>query len=136
MPGIVKKLLYLNRKAPYGTSAAQESLDVVLIGAAFDQDVSVLFLDDGVYQLVRGQDPSGIGHKHFSATFRALGDFDVRRVYVDRESLSARGLVPGDLVQIAWEGSEPDDAVADILEVIDAARASALMEEASVVFSF
>ena len=58
-----KKFLYINRKAPYGTIYAWESLEVVLIGAAFEQDVSLAFLDDGVYQLVKGQDTTGIGMK-------------------------------------------------------------------------
>ena len=31
----IKKFLYVNRKAPYGTVYALESLEVVLIGAAF-----------------------------------------------------------------------------------------------------
>ena len=55
--GVVKKFMYVNRRAPHGTVYAQESLEVVLIGAAFDQDVSVVFLDDGVYQI-----PQGSGH--------------------------------------------------------------------------
>jgi tRNA 2-thiouridine synthesizing protein C len=46
-----KKFMYINRKAPYGTIYAWESLEVVLIGAAFEQDVSLAFLDDGVFQL-------------------------------------------------------------------------------------
>ena len=54
MSEVVKKFLYLNRRAPYGTIYAWESLEVVLIGAAFDQDVSVMFLDDGVYELTKG----------------------------------------------------------------------------------
>ena len=56
-----KKFLYINRKAPYGTIYAWESLEVVLIGAAFEQDVSLAFLDDGVFQLTKGQDTKGIG---------------------------------------------------------------------------
>ena len=47
----IKKFLYVNRKPPYGTIYALESLEVVLIGAAFEQDVSLAFLDDGVFQL-------------------------------------------------------------------------------------
>jgi tRNA 2-thiouridine synthesizing protein C len=53
--GVIKKFLYLNRKAPYGSIYALESLEVVLIGAAFEQDVSLAFIDDGVYQLKKGQ---------------------------------------------------------------------------------
>ena len=51
-----KKFLYVNRKAPHGTVYALESLEVVLIGAAFEQDVSLAFVDDGVYQLMQNQD--------------------------------------------------------------------------------
>ncbi|MDH3414346.1 MAG: sulfurtransferase TusC, partial [Gammaproteobacteria bacterium] len=36
--GIIKKFMYVNRRAPHGTIYAQESLEVVLVGAAFDQD--------------------------------------------------------------------------------------------------
>jgi tRNA 2-thiouridine synthesizing protein C len=45
----VKKFMFVNRKAPYGTIYALESLEVVLITATFDQDVSLVFIDDGVY---------------------------------------------------------------------------------------
>ncbi|MBK1716858.1 sulfurtransferase complex subunit TusC [Thiocystis violacea] len=136
MSEIVKKFMYLNRKAPYGTIYAWEALEVVLIGAAFDQDVSVMFLDDGVYQLTKGQDTKGIGMKNFSPTFRTLGDYEVKKVYVDRASLEARGLTQEDLVAIAWEDMETEEEVDNIVEVIDSARVSALMNESDVVFSF
>ena len=83
MSEIIKKFLYVNRKAPYGTIYALESLEVVLIGAAFDQDVSLAFLDDGVYQITKGQETKGIGMKNFSPTYSALGDYDVKKIYVD-----------------------------------------------------
>ena len=59
--------MYINRKAPYGTIYALESLEVVLIGAAFEQDVSLAFIDDGVYQLMAGQDTTGAGHEELLA---------------------------------------------------------------------
>ena len=71
--GIVKKFMYVNRKSPYGTIYALESLEVVLISAAFDQDVSLTFTDDGVYQLMKNQNTDGIGMKNFSSTYSALG---------------------------------------------------------------
>ncbi len=136
MSEIVKKFLYLNRKAPYGTIYAWEALEVILIGAAFDQEVSVLFLDDGVYQLTKGQDTGGIGMKNFSPTFRTLGDYEVKNVYVDRDSLAARGLTQDDLVQIAWEDFDTEEEVENIVEVIDTARVRELMDASDVVFSF
>ena len=82
-----KKFMYLNRKASYGTAYAIESLEVVLIAAAFEQDVSLAFIDDGVYQIVEGQNTDGIGMKNFSKTFHALGDYDINKLYVSAESL-------------------------------------------------
>jgi tRNA 2-thiouridine synthesizing protein C len=136
MSEIVKKFMYLNRRAPYGTIYAWESLEVVLIGAAFDQEVSLMFLDDGVYQLTKGQDTKGIGMKNFSPTYRTLGDYEVKNIYVDRDSLQARGLTQDDLVAIAWEDFETEEEVENIVEVIDSARVRELMEESDVVFSF
>src|SRR4030066_1077860 len=90
--GKIKKFLYVNRKAPYGTIYALEGLEVVLISAAFDQDVSLAFLDDGVYQLVKGQQTKGLEVKNFSPTYRALEGSDVEKLYVEREALEARGI--------------------------------------------
>ncbi|MHB8254466.1 MAG: sulfurtransferase complex subunit TusC [Acidiferrobacter sp.] len=90
--GVVKRFLFVNRKAPYGTIYALEALEVVLITAAFDQDVSLAFLDDGVYQLTKGNNPTGIGMKNFSPTYRALDDYDITKLFVERESLEERGL--------------------------------------------
>ena len=107
-PAIVKRFMYVNRRAPYGTIYALECLEVVLVAAAFDQDVSVVFMDDGVCQLKKNQDTTGIGMKNFSKTYGALDDYDVEKIYVEKESLEARGLTAGDLV-IAVEVLAADD---------------------------
>ena len=120
--GKVKKILYVNRKAPYGTIYALESLEVVLIGAAFEQDVSLAFIGDGVFQLVKGQDTKGLEVKNFSPTYRALEDYDVTKLYVEGESLRARGLAEDDLIVP--------------VEVVDAARMTEIMEDQDVVLSF
>ena len=96
--GIVKKFMFLNRKAPHGTVYALEGLEVVLITAAFDQDVSMAFTDDGVYQLVKGIDTKGIEVKDFSKTYRALEGYDIEKLYVDQASMDARGLTEDDLI--------------------------------------
>jgi tRNA 2-thiouridine synthesizing protein C len=120
--GVVKRFLYVNRKAPYGTIYALESLEVVLIGAAFDQDVTLAFVGDGVFQLVKGQDTKTLEVKNFSPTFRALEDYDVTKIYVDEESLQARGLSEADLVIP--------------VEVVGAGRMAEIMDAQDVVLSF
>ena len=119
---VSKKFLYVNRKAPYGTIYALEMLEVVLIGAAFEQDVSLAFVGDGVYQLTKGQDTKGLEMKNFSPTFRALEDYDVTKLYVEKEALQARGLSKADLVVP--------------VEVVSAQRMAEIMESQDVVLSF
>lgn len=120
--GVIKKFMYVNRRAPHGTIYAQESLEVVLVGAAFDQDVSIVFIDDGVYQIRKDQDTSAIGTKNFSKTFRALEMYDVEKLYVEKESMQARGLTENDL-------NVP-------VEVKTSEEIGRLMEEQDVILSF
>lgn len=132
----VKKFMYLNRRAPYGTIYAWESLEVVLIGAAFDQEVSLMFVDDGVYQLVKGSDTSESDMKNFMPTYRTLGDYGVRHMFVDRKSLEDRGLGTDDLIEVAWEDWETEEEVDNIVEVVETGQAVELLADSDVVFSF
>ena len=132
----IKKFMYLNRRAPYGTIYAWESLEVVLIGAAFDQEVSLMFMDDGVFQLVKGSDTSASDMKNFLPTYRTLGDYGARHMYVDKASLEARGLTTDDLIEVAWEDFETEEEVDNIVEPVDADQVAQLMAESEVVFSF
>ena len=118
----IKKFMFVNRKAPYGTVYALESLEVVLIAAAFEQDVSLAFMDDGVYQIKKGHQTKGIEVKGFEKTYGALEDYDVTKLYVDAESLAARGLTADDL-------TVP-------VEVVSRAELGKMMEEQDVLLSF
>ncbi|HCQ65176.1 MAG TPA: sulfurtransferase complex subunit TusC [Rhodobacteraceae bacterium] len=131
-----KKFLYVNRKAPYGTIYALESLEVVLIGAAFEQDVALAFVDDGVFQLAKGQNTDGIGVKNFSPTFRALGDYDVQKLFVERESLEERGLSEADLIEVVYEDEDDDWAEKSAIHVVGRAEIADIMADADVVLSF
>lgn len=132
----VKKFLYVNRKAPYGTIYALESLEVVLIGAAFDQDVSLAFLDDGVFQLVKSQDTKEIGVKNFSPTFRALGDYEVTKLFVEKESLDERGLTADDLQEIMWEDEDEDYAEKPSIRIVSRTEMADVMADQDVILSF
>ena len=94
----MKKYLFVMRRLPNSGSHVQETLDMILTAAAFDQQVSVLFADDGVLQLKRLQNPSAMALKDTAAVFKALEIYDVNALYVEIESLQARGLEPADLI--------------------------------------
>ncbi len=120
--GVVKKFMYINRRAPYGTIYALEGLEVVLIGAAFEQDVSVVFVDDGVFQLKKGQDTEEAGMKNFSPAYRALEMYDVEKLYVEKESLEQRGLTVDDLIVP--------------VEVLDSRALAELIEQQDVILNY
>lgn len=131
-----KRFMYMNTKAPYGTVYALESLEVVLIGAAFEQDVSLAFIGDGVYQLVKGQDTQGIGMKNFSPTYAALGDYDVNKIYVEKESLEERGLSLDDLQHLVWEDEDEDWAEKDSIRLVSRSELADVIDDQDVVLSF
>ena len=105
--GVLKTFAYINRKAPYGTVYALEVLETVLISAAFEQNVSVIFIDDGVYQIKKGQNTEALGMKNFLPTYGVIEmekedaeeDEDIEytwRIIVEKESMEARGLTEDD----------------------------------------
>ncbi len=120
--GVVKKFMFVNRKAPHGTIYALEGLEVVLVSAAFDQDVSMVFVDDGVYELIKGMNTKGIEVKDFSKTYRALDGYDIEKLYVEQSSMDARGLTEADLI-------------VDVT-LLDSAEMASLMAEQDVIISY
>ena len=133
---VIKKFMYMNRKAPYGTIYALESLEVVLIAAAFDQDVSLVFADDGVYQLMKGQNTDDIGMKNFSPTYSALGDYDIKKIYIEKESLEERGLSLDDLQDLKYEDEDDDWAEKDSIHLVSREELAEVIDQQDVVFSF
>ena len=130
--GVVKRFMYVNRKAPYGTIYALEVLEAVLISAAFEQHACIVFVDDGVYQIKKGQNTEAINMKNFSKTYGIIEmekedadkdeDMDMEwRIIVEKESMEARGL-------------SKDDFVVDV-EVIPSDELAAIMAEQEVVIS-
>lgn len=93
-----KKILFISRHAPYGSSLSREALDAVLAASAYDQDLGLLFMDDGVFQLLKNQESTALGQKSFSAMLPALSLYGVEKIYVHGESLRKRGLTITELV--------------------------------------
>ena len=109
---------------------------MALIGAAFDQDVAMAFLDDGVFQLKSNQDTAGIGTKNFSATYRALGDYDVKKMYVERESLERRGISEDQLMPLVYEDEDDDWEEKPLIRVVGEAELREIIDQADVILNF
>lgn len=87
----------LMRHAPYGSVYAAEGVRTLMGIGVFEWDITVLFVDDGVYVLSKDQNPSGLDMKPLGEAFPALGEFGVTKFYVHDQSLAERGLTAGDL---------------------------------------
>jgi tRNA 2-thiouridine synthesizing protein C len=87
-----KSLLIISRQAPWAGPSAREALDIVLAGGAFDLPIGLLFLDDGVFQLLPAQHAGAVQQKDLSANLQALPLFGVDSLYAARSSLEERGL--------------------------------------------
>lgn len=92
-----KKILFICRQPPYGSSLAREALDAVLASSAYGQELAVLFMDDGIFQLLDNQQAELIEQKSFSKMLPALPLYDVEQLYVCAHSLKERGLTSGQL---------------------------------------
>lgn len=88
----MKKLCIIFRHAPHGTPNGREALDLAMLSASFDQQVSLIFTHDGVLNLVANQNPELIGAKDYISTFKALPLYDIDNIYVCQDSLIKFGL--------------------------------------------
>ena len=83
-----RRILFVISHPPHRGALAFEMLDELLVGAVFEQQVSVLFIDEGVFQLIDSDETSG----GVARGYRALPTYDVNDVFVDAGSLKQRGL--------------------------------------------
>ncbi len=118
-----KKLLFISRHAPYGSSLAKDALDAILAASAYDQQLSLLFMDDGVFQLLANQAPGNIGQKSFAAILPALPLYEINSIYVHYESLVKRQIKINELV-------------IESIQIIDSTAICSLLAEQDQLLSF
>ncbi|RLA44693.1 MAG: sulfurtransferase complex subunit TusC [Gammaproteobacteria bacterium] len=87
-----KSVLVVVRRSPYGSSLARASLDVALAAAAFEQPLRLLFMGDGVLQLLAKQESEAIGVKNIGRLLTSLPLYDIERVYVDAAAATRYGI--------------------------------------------
>lgn len=92
-----KSLLIISRQSPWSGPSAREALDIALAGGAFDLPLGMLFLDDGVLQLLPDQSASHLQQKDLTANLQALSMFGVDDLFACHTSLAERGMSPTDV---------------------------------------
>ena len=88
------KLAFLFRTAPHGNAISREGLDALLAATAFcdEEEIGVFFIDDGVLNLLDGQNPELLSQKDFIRTFKLLDLYDIEQRFVCADSLDQYNL--------------------------------------------
>ena len=92
-----KGILLVFRHAPYGNALAREGLEAALACGAMGAKTSVLYINEGVWQLLASQNSGAIDCKNQAAMASALPLYDVDTIWVDENSLKQRNLTPSDI---------------------------------------
>ena len=113
----MKSYLFILRSAPHNGCVIQEMLDIILTTAAFEQQATLLLLDDAVFSLKNNQQPEKYAEKDTAAIFKALEIYDVNDIYIEAESLQERGLEVADLTLPVQEIQRKN--IADLMKQFD-----------------
>ncbi|MBQ0719474.1 MAG: sulfurtransferase complex subunit TusC [Gammaproteobacteria bacterium] len=92
-----KEILLVFRHAPYGSALAREGLEAVLACGAMGAKTSVLYINEGVWQLLEAQNSAAIDCKNQAAMASALPLYDIDDIWVDEDSLRQRNLSGADI---------------------------------------
>ena len=76
-----KKILFILKSPPYASTSAQEGLETILAASVFEQDITVLFMGDGVLQLLKSQQGNTIQRKNIASLLEAFPVYDIEKVY-------------------------------------------------------
>ena len=94
------KLAFLFRTAPHGNAISREGLDALLAATAFcdEEEIGVFFIDDGVLNLLNGQNPELLLQKDFIRTFKLLDLYDIEQRFICADSLDQYNLQTEQLI--------------------------------------
>ena len=118
-----RPVLLLFRRPPYGTVFPAEGLRMAEALLAFQMPLKVVFLEDGIFNLVKGQGNKTLGFGDLGSAFAGLTSFGLQELLVVQEDLSDRRVRLEDLVQ-------------GPIRAIRTTELRALIDEAKVVMPF
>lgn len=89
--------LVIIRHGPHASNALREGLDVALVAAAFGEEVSLLFMGQGVFALLKEQGAGAPGQKATLPTMNMLEMYDINDLWMPQEALDELSLTPDHL---------------------------------------
>ncbi|MBU7013705.1 MAG: DsrE family protein [Theionarchaea archaeon] len=115
--------IILFRQAPYGTSFTGEGIRVLSALQAFGVSSKVLFVDDGVFALMKAQNPSALHMRSIGEGVNMLEENGLEHVLVCGASLKERGIDEKDLIDAK-------------ITIVDKKEVGRLLEHAGIILPF
>ncbi|WP_038181301.1 sulfurtransferase complex subunit TusC [Vibrio rhizosphaerae] len=94
----MNRLIYVFQHAPHGRSSGREGVDALLAASAYSENIAVVFIGDGVLQLLQGQETDEILSKNYAPMLKLLDLYDIDQVFVSQRALTQRGVTQDDLI--------------------------------------
>lgn len=88
----MKNILVISQTSPFDKQNIRESLDLCLIFAAVEQNISWLLTDSALFALLKDQKPHSLSLKDYFKTIKTLEIYEVEQVYVCESALKLYGL--------------------------------------------
>ena len=93
------KLLCVISAPPFAGSKVIEQIEVAMVGAVFDLEVSLLLTDDGVFAAMRDQNGESLGARSPGKVISGLPMYEIDAIYVDEDALEERQLDTSQLLE-------------------------------------
>ncbi len=90
-------MLFIIKHPPHGTGQAQEIQDMLLASGSLAIKTTLLFIHEGVLQLLKNQSPKAAHRKPIANAWDALDLYDITEIYVCVDSMKGYGLIAQDL---------------------------------------
>ena len=119
------KLAIVFTQPPFGSSTSREGLDALLAASAFcdEDEIAIVFIYDGVFNLIAHQEPTQILQKDHIATFKLLELYELSECFICQDSLEER-----QLQQAEW--------ILDELHFVERQQIFALLQQAEKILTF
>ena len=79
--------------------AFKESIDLALVCAAFDQKVNLIFVEQGVCNLIKSQNYNDLKDKNHLEILKGLEYYEVENIVAEKESLDNYSINNEDLIE-------------------------------------
>lgn len=125
----MKSIAFIFNNSPYGISSGKEGLDLILGFSAITNNISIFFIGDGVFNLMKNQKPKKIFLHNYIKSFGILSLYDVKKCYICHDSLLQRNLKKESLILY-------DKIFSFDVKIISFIQISTILDKFNYIFNF